>query len=65
MVLGERSADSAAILLERGGGGGERQPAVGRRSLTLAHELAHYMFADKNLTDWSVVNSPARHSCSE
>lgn len=52
--LGE-GADGASILLERGGVAvvnGSRHP--GRRRLTLAHELGHYVFADEFSTDWRV-----------
>ncbi|MCY4630062.1 MAG: XRE family transcriptional regulator, partial [bacterium] len=59
-ALGERSADGASILLGRGGVAvvnGSR--SVGRRRLTLAHELGHYVFADEYSTDWNVVSAPA------
>ena len=53
--LGDKGADGASILLERGGVAvvnGSRR--VGRRRLTLAHELGHYVFADEFSTDWRV-----------
>lgn len=53
--MGDEGADGASILLERGGVAvvnGSRR--VGRRRLTLAHELGHYVFADEFSTDWQV-----------
>lgn len=50
--LGE-SADGASLLLASGGitvVNGSLQ--VGRRRLTLAHELGHYLFADEYQIDW-------------
>ena len=32
---------------------------TGRRRLTLAHELGHYLFGDEYSTDWSVAEAPA------
>ena len=48
-------ADGASVLLDRGGVAvvnGNRE--LGRRRLTLAHELGHYVFADEYSTDWRV-----------
>ncbi len=53
--LGDKGADGASILLERGGVAvvnGSRR--LGRRRLTLAHELGHFVFADEFSTDWRV-----------
>ena len=60
LALGDDAADGASILLSRGGVAlvnGSR--ALGRRRLTLAHELGHFMFADEFSTDWSVADDPA------
>lgn len=49
----EDAADGASILLARGGialVNGSLH--VGRRRLTLAHELGHYLFADDYTIDW-------------
>ena len=53
-------ADGASILLDRGGVAvinGSRD--IGRRRLTLAHELGHYVFADEYSTDWNVSETSA------
>ena len=53
-------ADGASVLLDRGGVAvvnGDRQ--IGRRRLTAAHEIGHYVFADEYSTDWNVLDSPA------
>jgi len=58
--LGEHGADGASILLATGGVAvvnGSRP--LGRRRLTLAHELGHYVFADEYSTDWNVADSDA------
>lgn len=58
--LGDEGADGASILLERGGAAvvnGSRP--LGRRRLTLAHELGHYVFADEFSTDWRVGDASA------
>ncbi|MCY3851501.1 MAG: XRE family transcriptional regulator [Acidimicrobiaceae bacterium] len=58
--LGDSGADGASILLEQGGVAvvnGSYQ--TGRRRLTLAHELGHYLFGDEYSTDWSVVGTLA------
>ncbi len=60
LALGEDAADGASILLNGGGVAlvnGSR--AVGRRRLTLAHELGHFLFADEFSTDWLVADDPA------
>ena len=60
LELGDDAADGASILLSRGGVAvvnGSRP--LGRRCLTLAHELGHFLFADEFSTDWSVVEDPA------
>lgn len=54
--LGADSADGACILLRRGGialVNGHLH--VGRRRLTAAHELGHYLFADEFVVDWRVA----------
>ncbi|WP_244857602.1 helix-turn-helix domain-containing protein [Agromyces archimandritae] len=53
--LGPDAADGATVLLERGAvslvnGTGQR----GRRRLTAAHELAHFLVADDYTVDWRV-----------
>ena len=60
LELGDDAADGASILLSRGGVAvvnGSRP--LGRRRLTLAHELGHFLFADEFSTDWSVAEDPA------
>ena len=60
MALGEESADGGSILLEDGGVAvinGSRE--VGRRRLTLAHELGHYVFADEYSTDVDIFSAPS------
>ncbi|MXZ97970.1 MAG: ImmA/IrrE family metallo-endopeptidase [Acidimicrobiaceae bacterium] len=60
LELGEHGADGASILLAAGGVAvvnGSRP--LGRRRLTLAHELGHYVFADEYSTDWNVADSDA------
>lgn len=59
--LGGDGADGGSILLESGGVAvvsGTRDP--GRRRLTLAHELGHYVFADEYSTDWDILSAPSR-----
>ncbi len=59
MDLGATAADGASILLDPGGVAvinGTRR--IGRRRLTLAHELGHYVFADEYSTDWNVTGAP-------
>ena len=61
VALGEESADGGSILLENGGVAvinGSRD--VGRRRLTLAHELGHYVFADEYSTDFDIYSAPSR-----
>ena len=58
--LGTSGSDGASVLLERGGiavVNGSFQ--TGRRRLTLAHELGHYVFGDEYSTDWRVAEAPA------
>ena len=58
--LGTSGDDGASVLLERGGiavVNGSFQ--TGRRRLTLAHELGHYVFGDEYSTDWRVAEAPA------
>jgi Zn-dependent peptidase ImmA (M78 family)/transcriptional regulator with XRE-family HTH domain len=55
--LGTDAADGSSILLASGGiaiVNGDRH--VGRRRLTLAHELGHYLFADEFSIDWQVAD---------
>lgn len=57
---GRSDADGASVLLDRGGVAvvnGDRQ--IGRRRLTAAHEIGHYVFADEYSTDWNVLDAPA------
>lgn len=52
--------DGASVLLDRGGVAvvnGDRH--LGRRRLTAAHEIGHYVFADEYSTDWNVVDASA------
>jgi Zn-dependent peptidase ImmA (M78 family) len=54
--LGDDAADGASILLERGGVAViNGHLHVGRRRLTLAHEVGHYFFADEFSVDWRVA----------
>ncbi|MCQ3809904.1 MAG: helix-turn-helix domain-containing protein [Acidimicrobiia bacterium] len=57
LPLGEESADGASVLLTVGGvavvNGTKR---LGRRRLTLAHELGHFLFADEYSIDWRVAD---------
>ena len=53
-------ADGASVLLDSGGVAvvnGDRQ--IGRRRLTAAHEIGHYVFADEYSTDWNVLDASA------
>ena len=64
VALGEESADGGSILLENGGVAvinGSRD--VGRRRLTLAHELGHYVFADEYSIDFDIFSAPSRTEC--
>lgn len=57
--FGEHGADGASVLLAHGGVAvvnGSYQ--TGRRRLTLAHELGHYLFGDEFSTDWRVAEAP-------
>ena len=59
--LGDEGADGGSIPLESGGVAvvnGNRD--VGRRRLSLAHELGHYVFADDYSTDWDIFSAPSR-----
>ncbi len=58
--LGEAAADGASLSLTRGGVTvvDGRKP-VGRRRLTLAHELGHFMFADEYSVNRHVADSAA------
>ena len=60
LELDDDDADGASILLDSGGVAlinGSRD--LGRRRLTLAHELGHYVFADEYSTDWRVAEASA------
>lgn len=53
--LGPEAADGSSMLLARGGiAVVNGHLHVGRRRLTLAHELGHYLFADEFSVDWQV-----------
>ena len=57
---GPADADGASILLDRGGVAvvnGDRH--LGRRRLTAAHEIGHYVFADEYSTHWNVLDHSA------
>ena len=57
---GPADADGASVLLDGGGVAvvnGDRQ--IGRRRLTAAHEIGHYVFADEYSTDWNVLDASA------
>jgi transcriptional regulator with XRE-family HTH domain/Zn-dependent peptidase ImmA (M78 family) len=57
LPLGEEAADGASVLLRQGGVAvinGSRH--LGRRRLTLAHELAHFFIADEFSVDWRVAD---------
>lgn len=54
--LGVDSADGGSVLLERGGVALINSSAdVGRRRMTLAHEIGHYVVADEYTIDQSVL----------
>lgn len=56
LALGDQTPDGGCVLLDRGGVAlinGDRH--VGRRRLTAAHELGHYLFADAYSVDWRVA----------
>lgn len=60
LELGDEAADGASLLLERGGVAiinGSRR--LGRRRLTLAHELGHFFVADEFSVDWRVADEAA------
>ena len=58
--LGDGAADGASLLLEHGGVAVvDGSKPVGRRRLTLAHELGHFMFADEYSVDCHVADSAA------
>lgn len=55
--LGADAADGSSMLLHTGGiAVVNGHLHVGRRRLTLAHELGHYLFADEFSVDWQVAN---------
>ena len=55
--LGTEAADGSSILLANGGiAVVNGHLHVGRRRLTLAHELGHYLFADEFSVDWQVAD---------
>ena len=57
---GPTDADGASVLLASGGVAvvnGDRH--LGRRRLTAAHEIGHYVFADEYSTDWNVLDASA------
>ena len=61
IALGEESADGGSILLDNGGVAVINGSCdVGRRRLTLAHELGHYVFADEYSTDFDIFSAPSR-----
>ena len=63
LKIHSEGADGASILLNPGGVAvvnGTR--ALGRRRLTLAHELGHYVFADEYSTDWRVGETSAHQT---
>lgn len=60
---GSDDADGASVLLDRGGVAvvnGNRD--LGRRRLTAAHEIGHYVFADEYSTDWNVIEASGSHT---
>jgi len=57
---GPGAADGASVLLDRGGVAvvnGNRH--LGRRRLTAAHEIGHYVFGDEYSTDWNLLDGSA------
>ncbi|MFE9242879.1 helix-turn-helix domain-containing protein [Nocardiopsis sp. NPDC006938] len=61
--LGTDAADAASVLLETGAVAvvnGDRR--VGRRRLSLAHELGHLLVADEYTVDWRIDGSSSRDS---
>ncbi len=60
LELPVEAADGASILLDTGGVAlvnGNRH--VGRRRLTLAHEIGHFVFADEFSVDWRIADQSA------
>lgn len=56
--LGAGAADGSSMLLRTGGiAVVNGNLHVGRRRLTLAHELGHYLFADEFSVDWHVASA--------
>jgi Zn-dependent peptidase ImmA (M78 family)/DNA-binding XRE family transcriptional regulator len=56
--LGAEAADGSSILLANGGiAVVNGHLHVGRRRLTVAHELGHYLFADEFSVDWRVADA--------
>ena len=63
LALGDEGADGASMLLVEGGVALVNGTlAVGRRRLTLAHEIGHYVFADEYSTDWEVAQAEGREA---
>ena len=63
LACGPGAADGASILLDCGGVAvvnGDRR--LGRRRLTAAHEIGHYVFADEYSTDRNVLDASIRRS---
>jgi Zn-dependent peptidase ImmA (M78 family)/transcriptional regulator with XRE-family HTH domain len=57
--VGKDTADAGTILLRRGGVSLiNSHMKVGRRRLSLAHELGHYLIADAYTVDWRVADHP-------
>ncbi|MFG1797258.1 helix-turn-helix domain-containing protein [Nocardia sp. NPDC049149] len=57
--IGQDIADAGTILLRRGGVSLiNSHMKVGRRRLSLAHELGHYLIADDYTVDWRVTDYP-------
>ncbi|MDQ0648540.1 Zn-dependent peptidase ImmA (M78 family)/DNA-binding XRE family transcriptional regulator [Microbacterium natoriense] len=55
--LGADTADAGTILLSRGAVSLVNSTgSVGRRRLSLAHELGHYLLADDYTIDWRIAN---------
>ncbi len=55
--IGKDTADAGTILLPRGGVSFvNSHMKVGRRRLSLAHELGHYLVADAYTVDWRVAD---------
>ena len=60
--LGRDSADAASVLLESGAVAVINSSLrIGRRRLSLAHELGHVLMADEYTVDWRVDSGDADH----